>query len=1448
MRNRLRRKASSNDAHTQYVRSEAGDLRETKLGQHVKQETVSLPGGYTDPFPGSILGISIPVVTESTSPPSSSKSTISEHATSSSRMAHYQSNQLPRKSSTHDLAPNSSGFAARSSSASTRASESPGPFSRTSTPTSISSHSPGVALPPKYASRIRPPTNSASSRPPVTRHRIGSNVLQVNEPGVRDLRGLPVLRESTTSSSSSSTIKAVERVESPETSSNLTRDRVRFPPLTPPLRLPSKRLPKSLATAPTNSIKESSEKNLRRLSYQRSETNTGDVAAGQQSSGQGDSQRYPPPRPSRVGVHNIDDEPSPIIQSNLNKLMTTGHKRRESIEKITLSSPLRGKVQGNTRLPIASVTHKPHQTRLPSKVPPTDIGKLNPEPSSSAASTKMAIPRLQTSLPRVLPSNESVSSSENSAKSPKRFNFFSRQTKTVSDTIAVTSLDKSTKKGPTAGTGHEGYGKYARRGRNGSMSSTSSRGRSPSVDSSLSRAAHPSVSRRSSLASQSEPELDSFYKERLAPVVIGGGGRIVENRNGALGLYQTESNDSFGSLTSDFEPLAPPPPSKSPRRALQGLHFQQKNRLLLQQDQNAPQNPAFNDFYPPGEVSDLQAPSMSKPPTLATRRSLYRSRSAKEVKVLTGPPHIDTTALTSSPSLDSYDTLQSFGPGTESTNISTDDVSEGREGNWLRPRKPLERVKLPDRWNFFQRAHSSPKKSSFIDSIETSPEHGQLPASVSKIPNQRSIAHYAILDGSDEESSESLEDLLHGIEEDLELRQQMSIQNSTLESGRPKQERERSLLLPPPPILTRDFSQHQRSASPKVTLHRQGSRPILKPEQNVSIPSSVPTSSVKGSRLAQVGRIPKVVSSGDRLHKPSQHSFSRPFQRKPQAAVPSTQAASPQVETFVSSPMIQQEAGNSISGSLEKYTWTPDSNTLLTSYPRTINYSDQEFLRFSPRKGSEISASSSSGILSFANITAVLPTPDSVLSEDEIWNEYDELLDHAVSPITLANTSLAGYGPYEPSLPSLGIYQVSPDDSKKDSPIIRSPRSSGSTITARSPRQIPQQIVMSPLASATASSPKSEALPVSPLSFSEFFAGYGDRSSAAVSAARQSSSSENRYSTLSRSGSRSSRETTNEKRYKEIMDQKPHDPCGAQNNLRFSAVMTSRWLSFNRVLFSPAQEEVENNRQERILVLDGLENDDWSSYCALTYPDAIVYNLGTLRPVSARKRNSPEWKPLPNHRQIHHVGIAHPFPFPRGFFAVVVLRFPIASFESAYYNAVSESKRVLRPGGHLELSVLDIDMVNMGNRARRAVRALKTKMQDLDSQVSLSSISDIMQKMLGRRGFENLNRCMVSVPVAGSISDSRSGSIDEKDLSLDEMIKDRSSLGDVPITKMVAKVGRWWWSRCYERDLADESGGGESLWNDKALLKECVMRETGFKLLICYAQKPTNPKRRTMSV
>ena len=274
----------------------------------------------------------------------------------------------------------------------------------------------------------------------------------------------------------------------------------------------------------------------------------------------------------------------------------------------------------------------------------------------------------------------------------------------------------------------------------------------------------------------------------------------------------------------------------------------------------------------------------------------------------------------------------------------------------------------------------------------------------------------------------------------------------------------------------------------------------------------------------------------------------------------------------------------------------------------------------------------------------------------------------------------------------------------------------------------------------------------------------------------------------------------------------------------------------------------------------------------MSYPNATIYNLGGDPPEGTPKRSSGgPFGALPNHRHFHHPSISSPFPFSKGFFAAVVFRFPIATSESAYRAALFECKRVLRPGGYLELSVLDIDMLNMGNRARRAVRALKMEMAAQYPSVSLKPLSDTMQRLLGRRGFENLQRCLVGVPAAGAIPPSRDESVggsgsaasaaatdvthieDEAagagaGPSFSDLLHDGSRDGDEGITKMVYRVGRWWYSRCYESLALPGGDVARSIWSDDALIRECEKRGTSLRLMVCCAQKPDCPVRRTISV
>lgn len=258
--------------------------------------------------------------------------------------------------------------------------------------------------------------------------------------------------------------------------------------------------------------------------------------------------------------------------------------------------------------------------------------------------------------------------------------------------------------------------------------------------------------------------------------------------------------------------------------------------------------------------------------------------------------------------------------------------------------------------------------------------------------------------------------------------------------------------------------------------------------------------------------------------------------------------------------------------------------------------------------------------------------------------------------------------------------------------------------------------------------------------------------------------------------------------------------------------------------------------------------DDWSFYAAETFPLATFYNLSPRPPRATNSGTSPLPATPPNHRQVQYLSYLSKIPFPREFFSAVVIRFPAACSELTLRNLISESKRVLKASGYLEMSILDLDMVNMGIRCRRAVRGLKLKLTSEDPSVSLASTSDTVLRIVGKRGFQDLKSCTVGIPVASPVTRAIAAPPQERELSLADMMRDDSQAGDEGITRMVAKVGRWWFLRCYEAAVIHDNEASRSIFQDQKVLEECESWSTSFKLLVCYAQKPAVPRRRTASV
>lgn len=1408
-RNVLRRKAPL-DQRGRYARTESSASSYDPAPSRPSREIASTPEMYSDPFAGSVLGITVPSVSSNT--PDNYLQPIhgssSEFATSSSRMASFRTRTVPQASSTPSL-PTPAPTFVHDSGSSTRRSESPGNFSRTSTPTSMSSQSPGVGTPIKAP--LRRQISPTRSRPPVTRRKFPPEDIIPSQ-----TRGLTAVRESATSSSSSSTIKASEQRRD---GSQARSDRSTPLPPSPPTRQSSTRLiPREEMGMRREVLREVPEHGSKSVAGPSTPQNATPLVPNNAS--RSNQLRSPPPRPSREGTPRLDDafEPSPVIHTRLPPLQTSGHRPRASLEKDTSSADSKSGVSytGRTALgrsPSSASTTSFKPSRMPSPISAVPRS-LRATPTESSKTHRA--PSVDTNIDSgSRPMKEPSPLSAGSTKSSNRFGIFTKRTKSPLDVAPVESAEKAAKKGPAAGTGHEGYSKYSRRGRSGSTSTSASRGRSTSTAS----AGRTPSSRKSSFTSRDEP-IDDFLSARLAPVVIPGGGRAADSPFHGAGHYPTSSGESSAAMTSSEDVTSrerqytPQQPAILSTES-SGLHNLRRDYRRLPHRLDNPEY-AFEQ-----QTRDIQGARQNRP-TLAARRSAHRSQVfGEDTEPLRHPAPLDVRAATVSPGMDSRDTVQS----SVRTDVS-DDISEGHEGNWLKSRRAETRGRSPRKWNFFQRSRTSPRRRpepTVPRTDDDQPSMGEMPATVSNVPESRSVPFYALLDGSEQEGLDQ-----PGMPS-AAGNTQPSSNNSAMFSRVPspetvqEQEHRLSTLLPSPPKPTAEFPRQRDPISPPV---------LFSPPEIHHEAEPVPAPEPKKPRLQQVGRIPRVISKRDRPHKPPPQSFSRPFARH---LTPGTDPGVPglvQAEEATERPLLGIQRDAMPSGP-----WSAQGLAKPASAPvqpsETFNgIAKDEFLSFPMRIGSQVSGvsgSSSSGVLSFAATTAVVPEPGTAPEEDEVWNEYNEFLDTVgSSPARLSNESR---NPHERSL-QRERFVPPPLQITKEASVTSSPerlRPFNFPASSAPTRPLPSPPDRSKLFSVDA--------PSSPGTISDLLAGYGDRNRSSGISQRKSGYTASRYSTSSIESDADSlahgegvQSNTDQEAVTSAPGERPLQPT-----LRFTALMTSRWLSLNRVLFSPADTELGQNRA---LVLDGLGNDDWSYYCAETYTAASIFTLSPS--VSKPQQGNAVLQPPKNHRQVHLASLGNRFPFPPDSFGVTVIRFPAATSEAAYLNAISECMRVLRPGGYLEMSILDLDMSNMGNKARKALRELKVRMQVSQPGVTLKPLSDNAQKMVKRTKFMNLQRSLISIPVAGAVDNSRSNSIDEKSGSLEDLRKEAAGQGDGGLAKTLSQVGRWWFTRCYEMDSMPHGDMARSIWNDRALLEECEKKETSFKLLFCCAQKPVD--------
>lgn len=1246
--------------------------------------------------------------------------------------------EVPFRLATHDLPPPTPAsllFSGTSGSPSTRFSESPGPgpYSRDTTPTSIASQSPCLLAPVRSnqnKGRLQSPV--LLNRPPVTRRTTGNEVEAIPI----DPHGLAAVRESLTSSSSNSTVREATIIK--KKTKNLPP-----PPPSPPPRKSSQYFRED--TSSPKSVRKVSRPVLRSPSPERN----ADTSASPRSN--------PPSRPSRDGTPDMHSQlfnPVPIIHSNIStQSLPTERRGSESAVAGALAPPKpqythSGRTASTSQLPIKGEVYA-----QPAAKPAAELKK-----------GKGVEPPRMTRTPSPHVSSSSFS------------RFFGRRKN--SSTVQPEKPEKEKKlirKGPAAGTGHEGYGRLgAAKRRSGSVSNVT----------------------RNQASQEPRSSNDSFLSDRMNPVVIAGG-EVIENRNASSEISR---NGSSQSLAHDDARLG--------SSQLPASHQKPRN-TLWPSPMSRPAHPAFGARRP-SESSDSEGPAMKS--TLAFRRSVQRLRASPD-DPLKLPQPINTSGYASSP-MTSFD-----------TSIMSDDshFELQREISYEvkshpAPKKLVKRPRSPRKWNLFGRSSQSQQN-----------KQGEQVSATVKVVEKKPLAFYAMMDSSEQEDSEpmDIQDVLRAAEV---YSKSPSVGNTPeLPQGTPEMRSSSdSLARPAAPVLSSRRASAEIRAKTWVPVIQHGAAPkklTLQPSAQPTVPT---ITTGRRSRLPQVGRIPKVVSNRPEHEHVSPMSFSRPFRASmhlvPENLVvydPDSVAKGPS-PSRPSTPVPELTTDGSTAGS----TNNPSSRD---SIPPELNRVEKEFLAFSPRKDSEstigTSSSSCSGILAFSGSTAVIPQPHDPPVEDEVWDEYDDLLEDDVSKPLPSATSSRGT-PFH-----LETYETKLASKEKplESPTI--------TFDKKAIRQSKATTI-----SSTCSADMTERLraafqphpsPTTPFPAVDLVPSNGDKDAEAATAVE-----------MSRQSSRSSRKTRRSDASSSSEDGSPL----AQVNLRVGSMTVSKWLTFGHVLFSDVRHElvpVEGSlKRHSILVIDGLGNDDWSFYAAETYPAATFFNLSPRAPLPEDLKSASSSFPLspPNHHQIQYNSHLDKFPFAPQSFTAVVYRFPVAAPEAYYRSILTEARRVLKPGGFIELSILDVDLNNMGNRGRRTVRHLKERINEKTPDTSLGSTADLIVRLLGKVGFTTIKAARVGVPVASTATRSNGKADKGKSKaaadqpSLSEMMSDNSPLADEGITKMVSRVGRWWYTRCYEN--AAENTSGKSIWSDKSLLSESEELGTSLKLMVCCARAP----------
>ncbi|RDW84450.1 methyltransferase-containing protein [Coleophoma cylindrospora] len=256
----------------------------------------------------------------------------------------------------------------------------------------------------------------------------------------------------------------------------------------------------------------------------------------------------------------------------------------------------------------------------------------------------------------------------------------------------------------------------------------------------------------------------------------------------------------------------------------------------------------------------------------------------------------------------------------------------------------------------------------------------------------------------------------------------------------------------------------------------------------------------------------------------------------------------------------------------------------------------------------------------------------------------------------------------------------------------------------------------------------------------------------------------------------------------------------------------------------------------RILDLGGQATCDWAWHCAMEYPNTKVYTVTTkaLRQLSNSNIRGPS-----NHRQVA-VNRLIRLPFKNAQFDLVsareihsILRSSAENGHDEWDICLSECMRILKPGGYLDFSIMDSDIVNAGplGLAKSVEFGFNLKVLGYDP-----SPTKLWLTRLRRAGFVDIKRVWLFLPMGTGVErvvDRDSMGVERK-LELEAMVQGSTE----SIASIAGLVGGWAWEKWLLRCKVQTLGPEAVAEGVQDIIEEGRVCGAGWRSVSGWARKP----------